>query len=96
MKHATVILSGLWLTLGLAYAQAPTQSAPQRQGAAAAADEGPTEVVQEAAQGMLLTTSFYWGRDKKSREWSKKFFAVRARCRRWCMPASIPRSRSRP
>jgi phospholipid transport system substrate-binding protein len=53
MKHATVILSGLWLTVGLAYAQAPTPSAPQRQSAAAAADEGPTEVVQEAAQGML-------------------------------------------
>jgi phospholipid transport system substrate-binding protein len=55
MKHATVIviLSGLWLTVGLTYAQAPTQSAPQRQGAAAAADEGPTEVVQEAAYGML-------------------------------------------
>jgi phospholipid transport system substrate-binding protein len=53
MKYATVILSGLWLTVGLAYAQAPTQSAPQRHNAAAAADEGPTEVVQEAAQGML-------------------------------------------
>jgi len=48
-----VILSGLWLTVGLAYAQAPTPSAPQRQGTAAAADEGPTEVVQEAAYGML-------------------------------------------
>jgi len=53
MKHATVILSGLWLTVGLAYAQAPAQSAPQRQGAAAAAQEGPTEVVQAAAHGML-------------------------------------------
>jgi branched-chain amino acid transport system substrate-binding protein len=30
----------------------------------------------EAAQGMLLTTSFYWDRDEKSREWSNKFFAV--------------------
>jgi phospholipid transport system substrate-binding protein len=55
MKHATVIvmLNGMWLTVGLTYAQAPTQSAPQHQGAAAAADEGPTEVVQEAAYGML-------------------------------------------
>jgi phospholipid transport system substrate-binding protein len=53
MKHASVMLSGLWLTVSLAYAQAPAQSAPQRQNAAAAADEGPTEVVQEAAHGML-------------------------------------------
>jgi phospholipid transport system substrate-binding protein len=53
MKHATVILSGLWLTVGLAYAQPPTQSAPQGHNAAAAADEGRTEVVQEAAYGML-------------------------------------------
>ncbi len=30
----------------------------------------------EAAQGMLLTTSFYWDRDEKSREWAKKFFAI--------------------
>jgi branched-chain amino acid transport system substrate-binding protein len=30
----------------------------------------------EAAQGMLLTTSFYWDRDDKSREWAKKFFAI--------------------
>ncbi len=37
----------------MAFAQAPTQSAPQRHNAAAAADEGPTEVVQEAAYGML-------------------------------------------
>jgi hypothetical protein len=49
MKHATVILSGLWLTVGLAYAQAPTSSARQRQSAAAAVDEGPTEVVQRQA-----------------------------------------------
>jgi phospholipid transport system substrate-binding protein len=53
MKHATVILSGLWLTAGLAYAQAPTQSAPRGHGAAAATDQGPTEVVDEAAHGML-------------------------------------------
>ena len=30
----------------------------------------------ETAQGMLLTTSFYWDRDEKSREWSSKFFAI--------------------
>jgi branched-chain amino acid transport system substrate-binding protein len=27
------------------------------------------------AQGLLLTTSFYWDMDDKSREWSKRFFA---------------------
>ena len=28
-----------------------------------------------AAQGLLLTTSFYWDMDDKTREWSKRFFA---------------------
>jgi branched-chain amino acid transport system substrate-binding protein len=28
-----------------------------------------------AAQGLLLTTSFYWDMDEKTREWSKRFFA---------------------
>jgi branched-chain amino acid transport system substrate-binding protein len=28
-----------------------------------------------AAQGSLLTTSFYWDMDDKTREWSKRFFA---------------------
>ena len=46
-------MSGLWLTVSLAYAQPPIASAPLRHNAAAAADEGPTEVVQEAAYGML-------------------------------------------
>jgi branched-chain amino acid transport system substrate-binding protein len=27
------------------------------------------------AQGLLLTTSFYWDMDKKTREWSKRYFA---------------------
>lgn len=27
------------------------------------------------AQGLVLTTGFYWDRDDKTREWSKKFFA---------------------
>src|SRR5439155_22221140 len=27
-----------------------------------------------AAQGLLLTTSFYWDTDEKTREWSKRFF----------------------
>ncbi|MBI5260760.1 MAG: ABC transporter substrate-binding protein [Bradyrhizobium sp.] len=29
----------------------------------------------QAAQGLLLTTSFYWDMDEKTREWSKRFFA---------------------
>jgi branched-chain amino acid transport system substrate-binding protein len=28
-----------------------------------------------AAQGLVLTTSFYWDMDEKTREWSKRFFA---------------------
>ena len=28
-----------------------------------------------AAQGLLLTTAFYWDMDEKTREWSKRFFA---------------------
>ena len=28
-----------------------------------------------AAQGLLLTTSFYWDMDDKAREWSKRYFA---------------------
>ena len=28
-----------------------------------------------AAQGLLLTTSFYWDMDDRTREWSKRFFA---------------------
>src|SRR5260370_26628282 len=27
------------------------------------------------AQGLLLTTSFYWDMDDKTREWSKRYFA---------------------
>src|SRR5215475_5993772 len=29
----------------------------------------------KAAQGLLLTTSFYWDMDDKTRKWSKRFFA---------------------
>ena len=29
----------------------------------------------QAAQGLLLTTTFYWDMDDKTREWSKRFFA---------------------
>jgi branched-chain amino acid transport system substrate-binding protein len=31
-----------------------------------------------AAQGLLLTTSFYWDRTDESRKWSKRFFARRS------------------
>jgi phospholipid transport system substrate-binding protein len=59
MTHATVLMAGLCLAAGVAQAQA--QSAPAAQGAPAAnapaagtaATQGPTEVVQAAAQGML-------------------------------------------
>jgi phospholipid transport system substrate-binding protein len=56
MKRAIVVLSGLWLACGLGVAQA--QAAPAAPTAAPAvasapAGEGPTEVVQAAAQGML-------------------------------------------
>src|SRR5690348_14438612 len=33
----------------------------------------------KAAQGLLLTTSFYWDQDDKAREWSKRFFEKRQR-----------------
>jgi branched-chain amino acid transport system substrate-binding protein len=29
----------------------------------------------QAAQGLLLTTSFYWDMDEQTREWSKRYFA---------------------
>jgi phospholipid transport system substrate-binding protein len=55
MRYTSVLLSATCLLFTLAHAQAPTapaqpQSAPA---AAAASTEGPTEVVQNAAQGML-------------------------------------------
>jgi len=31
----------------------------------------------KAAQGLLLTTGFYWDHDEQAREWSKRFFAKR-------------------
>jgi phospholipid transport system substrate-binding protein len=49
MRHALVLLTVLWLACGVAQAQ-PT-AAPAT--SPAAAGEGPTEVVQAAAQGML-------------------------------------------
>src|SRR5438270_7753984 len=68
MRHTTVVLTGLWLACrlaataaacapaGVANAQPQTPPASQAQPAPAAtapAGEGPTEVVQNAAQGML-------------------------------------------
>ena len=34
-----------------------------------------------AAQGLLLTTSFYWDMDDRTREWSKRYFAKMNRIR---------------
>jgi branched-chain amino acid transport system substrate-binding protein len=33
----------------------------------------------KTAQGLVLTTSFYWDMDEKTREWSKRFFAKMGR-----------------
>ena len=33
----------------------------------------------QAAKGLILTTSFYWDMDEKTREWSKRFFAKQNR-----------------
>jgi phospholipid transport system substrate-binding protein len=51
MKYSSLILAGLSLFAGLALAQTPAQPADAT--AAAASGEGPYEVVQAAAQGML-------------------------------------------
>jgi phospholipid transport system substrate-binding protein len=51
MKYSSLILSGLCLFSGLALAQTPAQPADAT--AAAASGDGPYEVVQAAAQGML-------------------------------------------
>jgi phospholipid transport system substrate-binding protein len=50
MKYSSLILSGLCLFAGAALAQAPAQPAAAT---AAASGDGPYEVVQAAAQGML-------------------------------------------
>jgi phospholipid transport system substrate-binding protein len=53
MIRAIVVLSGLWLTCGLGVAQAQAAPAAPAAAPAAVAGDGPTEVVQTAAQGML-------------------------------------------
>ncbi|HEY0768425.1 MAG TPA: ABC transporter substrate-binding protein [Steroidobacteraceae bacterium] len=56
MRHATVVLTGMWLACALAHAQAQPPPAAQAQSAAAPSapgGEGPSEVVQTAAQSML-------------------------------------------
>ena len=56
MRHVTVVLSSLLLSCALAHAQgtaAPAQGQGAPAAASGAATEGPTEVVQSAAQGML-------------------------------------------
>ena len=32
------------------------------------------ELGLEAAQGMLLTKAFYWGRNEESRAWAQRYF----------------------
>ena len=56
MRHALLTLAGLWLIQGLASAQAQSAPAAQTHGTTAASvpgGDGPTEVVRNAAQGML-------------------------------------------
>jgi phospholipid transport system substrate-binding protein len=53
MRHAITVTATLWLTGTLALAAAQTPPAPAPQAAAAEAGDGPSEVVQAAAQGML-------------------------------------------
>lgn len=53
MRYSSLLLSGLWVATTLALAQAPAAPAGQAASAGSAASEGPYEVVQEAAQGML-------------------------------------------
>jgi len=52
MRYLIVVMSSMLLTCGLAHAQG-AQPAPAANAPAGGASEGPTEVVQSAAQGML-------------------------------------------
>ena len=56
----------------------------QRLAAIAAAITDVHAVGLADAQGLLLTTSFYWDRTEESRQWSKRFFA-----RRGVMPTQM-------
>jgi branched-chain amino acid transport system substrate-binding protein len=47
----------------------------------------------EVAQGMLLTTAFYWDRNDESRAWAQRFFQRMNRSRTWFRRESIPRPR---
>jgi phospholipid transport system substrate-binding protein len=54
MRPAIVLLSGLWLTCGLSVVQAQgAPAAPAPAAASTPSGDGPAEVVQAAAQGML-------------------------------------------
>ena len=58
--------------------KAPRSSALQGRpadGGASGADHRHRRLGLTAAQGLLLTTSFYWDMDDKTREWSKRYFA---------------------
>jgi phospholipid transport system substrate-binding protein len=80
MRYVTVILSAALLAGGLAGAQAQT-APPQGQAApAAAATAGPSELVQQAAQGML--TDLDKDRDAYRRDPSK----VSALVDKWLLP----------
>jgi phospholipid transport system substrate-binding protein len=54
MRDAGVVLAGLILAVGLAQAQTSPPAAQAQRTPAATAEQGPTEVVQSAAQGMLV------------------------------------------
>jgi phospholipid transport system substrate-binding protein len=54
MRDAAVVLAGLILAVGLAQAQTSPPAAQAQSTPAATAEQGPTEVVQSAAQGMLV------------------------------------------
>jgi phospholipid transport system substrate-binding protein len=53
MRYATVLLAALCLVAGFAEAQAPATPAANAPAAGSSATEGPSEVIQAAAQGML-------------------------------------------
>jgi phospholipid transport system substrate-binding protein len=69
MRHAIVILSAALLAGGLAGAQAQTAPSPGQAAPAAAATLGPSELVQQVAQGML--TDLDKDRDAYRRDPSK-------------------------
>ena len=43
----------------------------------------------DVAQGIVLTTGFYWDMNEETRAWSERFNERAGRCRPWCRPACI-------